>query len=41
MASDLSLTRESLHRTLVGPERAGAIERASTRIVLKKSVSQR
>ena len=41
IASDLGLTRESLYRTLASLERAGAIERAGTRILLKKSVSVR
>ena len=38
IASELGLTRESLYRTLAGLERAGAIERAGARIVLKKSL---
>src|SRR5215813_3254766 len=38
IASDLGLTREALYRTLAGLERTGAIERAGTRILLKKSV---
>jgi len=37
IASDLGLTREALYRTLAGLERAGAIERAGTRILIKKS----
>jgi CRP-like cAMP-binding protein len=37
IASDLGLTREALYRTLAGLERAGAIERVGTRILLKKS----
>jgi CRP-like cAMP-binding protein len=39
IASDLGLTREALYRTLASLERAGAIERADGRILLKKSVS--
>src|SRR5258708_11628742 len=39
IASDLGLTREALYRTLASLERAGAIERAGARILLKKSVS--
>jgi CRP-like cAMP-binding protein len=38
IASELGLTREALYRTLASLERAGAIERADTRIVLKKSL---
>ena len=38
IASELGLTRESLYRTLASLERAGAIERADARIVLKKSL---
>jgi CRP/FNR family transcriptional regulator, dissimilatory nitrate respiration regulator len=38
IAKELGLTRESLYRTLADLERAGAIERAGTRIVLKKSL---
>ena len=38
IASELGLTREALYRTLAGLERAGAIERAGARIVLKKSL---
>ena len=38
IASDLGLTREALYRTLAGLERAGAIERAGTRILIKKSL---
>ena len=38
IASELGLTRESLYRTLADLERAGAIERADARIVLKKSL---
>jgi hypothetical protein len=34
-------TREALYRTLASLERAGAIERAGTRILLKKSVGPR
>jgi CRP-like cAMP-binding protein len=41
IASDLGLTREALYRTLARLERAGAIERAGSRILLKKSVSSR
>jgi CRP/FNR family transcriptional regulator, dissimilatory nitrate respiration regulator len=41
IASDLGLTREALYRTLASLERAGAIERAGARILLKKSVSPR
>jgi len=37
IASELGLTRESFYRTLAGLERAGAIERAGSRIRLKKS----
>lgn len=36
VAADLGLTREALYRTLAGLERAGAIQRAGTRILLKK-----
>src|SRR5437016_12193209 len=38
IASELGLTREVFYRTLAGLERAGAIERAGARIVLKKSL---
>src|SRR5438552_5449658 len=38
IASELGMTREALYRTLSSLERAGAIERAGTRIVLKKSL---
>jgi CRP-like cAMP-binding protein len=38
IASELGLTREAFYRTLASLERAGAIERADTRIVLKKSL---
>ena len=38
IASELGLTREALYRTLAGLERAGAIERAGARIMLKKSL---
>ena len=38
IASELGLTRESLYRTLASLERAGAIERADARILLKKSL---
>ncbi len=38
IASELGLTREALYRTLAGLERAGAIERAGARILLKKSL---
>jgi DNA-binding Lrp family transcriptional regulator len=41
IASDLGLTREALYRTLASLERAGAIERAGGRILLKRSVSAR
>ena len=41
IASDLGLTREALYRTLASLERAGAIERAGPRILLKKSVGLR
>jgi len=41
IASDLGLTREALYRTLASLERAGAIERAGSRILLKKSVGPR
>jgi CRP/FNR family transcriptional regulator, dissimilatory nitrate respiration regulator len=41
IASDLGLTREALYRTLASLERAGAIERAGPRILLKKSVGPR
>src|SRR6266446_3048335 len=41
IASDLGLTREALYRTLAILERAGAIERAGPRILLKKSVGPR
>jgi CRP-like cAMP-binding protein len=41
IASDLGLTREALYRTLASLERAGTIERAGPRILLKKSVSPR
>src|SRR5712671_3170197 len=37
IASELGLTREAFYRTLARLERAGAIERASSRILLKKS----
>lgn len=37
IAVDLGLTRESLYRTLASLERADAIQRAGTRIVIKKS----
>src|SRR5207302_6824825 len=37
IASELGLTREALYRTLAGLERAGAIERAGSCILLKKS----
>jgi CRP-like cAMP-binding protein len=36
IAGELGLTREALYRTLAGLERAGAIEREGTRILLKK-----
>jgi CRP-like cAMP-binding protein len=36
IAADLGLTREALYRTLAVLERAGAIERAGARILLKK-----
>jgi len=39
IASELGLTREVLYRTLASLERAGAIERAGDRILLKKSLS--
>lgn len=38
IANDLGLTREVLYRTLTSLEQAGAIERAGTRILLKKSL---
>jgi DNA-binding IclR family transcriptional regulator len=38
IASELGLTREALYRTLAGLERAGTIERAGDRILLKKSL---
>ena len=38
VASELGLTREALYRTLADLERAGVIERADTRIVLKRSL---
>jgi DNA-binding IclR family transcriptional regulator len=38
IASELGLTREALYRTFAGLERAGAIERAGDRILLKKSL---
>lgn len=38
IASELGLTREALYRTLASLEQAGAIERAGTRILLKKSL---
>jgi CRP/FNR family transcriptional regulator, dissimilatory nitrate respiration regulator len=38
IAGDLGLTREALYRTLANLERAGAIKRTGTRILLKKSV---
>ena len=41
IASDLGLTREALYRTLASLERAGAIERVGSRILLKKSVGPR
>jgi CRP-like cAMP-binding protein len=41
IASDLGLTREALYRTLASLERAGAIEREGTRILLKKSANPR
>jgi len=37
IASELGLTREAFYRTFAGLERAGAIERAGSRILLKKS----
>ena len=37
VAGELGLTREALYRTLASLERAGAIEREGTRILLKKS----
>jgi len=37
IASELGLTREAFYRTLASLERAGAIERAGSRILLKKS----
>jgi len=39
IAGELGLTREALYRTLASLERAGAIDRAGTRIVLKKSLA--
>jgi CRP-like cAMP-binding protein len=36
IAGELGLTREAFYRTLAGLERAGAIEREGTRILLKK-----
>ncbi len=38
IASDLGLTREALYRTLASLERAGAIERADDRILIRKSL---
>jgi CRP-like cAMP-binding protein len=38
IAGELGLTREALYRTLASLERAGTIERADTRILLKKSL---
>lgn len=40
IATDLGLTREALYRTLAALERAGAITRDGTRIVLKRSLSR-
>ena len=37
IASELGLTREAFYRTLASLERAGAIERAGSRVLLKKS----
>ncbi len=37
IASELGLTREAFYRTLASLERAGAIERAGSRILLMKS----
>ena len=37
IASELGLTREAFYRTLAGLERAGAIERTDSRILLMKS----
>ncbi len=39
IASELGLTREALYRALAGLERVGAIERAGTRILVKKPLS--
>jgi len=39
IASELGLTREAFYRTLAALERAGSIERADNRIVLKRSLS--
>jgi CRP-like cAMP-binding protein len=38
IASELGLTREVIYRTLASLEKAGAIERTDTRILLKKSL---
>jgi CRP-like cAMP-binding protein len=38
VAGELGLTREALYRTLAGLERAGAIERDDSKILLKKSL---
>ena len=38
IAGELGLTREALYRTLASLERAGAIERAGDRILIKKSL---
>jgi CRP-like cAMP-binding protein len=38
IAGELGMTREVLYRTLAGLERAGAIERAGDRILLKRSI---
>jgi CRP-like cAMP-binding protein len=39
IASELGLTREAFYRTLAGLEREGTIERAGSRILLKRSIS--
>jgi CRP-like cAMP-binding protein len=40
VAGELGLTREAFYRTIASLERAGAIKRSGTRIVLKKKISQ-
>jgi CRP-like cAMP-binding protein len=39
IASELGLSREAFYRTLASLERDGAIERAGSRILLKRSVA--